>query len=134
MHSISHRDTHLCSPHNISSVHLTKTNEVRPSERITDGIPIDWRTLPDSVFQPPASAPTLLYWPHQDQRGYGLTAAASVSDVSVPAYTNGVWPLLRLVSVVQRNTSLTMLSSTVQSINPSHGLHDLKVPDDVTIE
>jgi len=115
-HSISHRDTHLCSPHNISSVHLTKTNEVRPSERITDGIPSDWRTLPDSVYQPITSAPTLLDWPYQDQHGSGLIAAASVSDVSAPACTNGIWPLLRLVSVVQRNTPLTMLSSTVQSI------------------
>jgi len=132
MHSISHRDAHLCSPHNISSDHLTKTDEVRASEQITDGIPSGWRTLPDSVFQPPTSAPTLLDWPYQDQRGSGLTAVASVSDVS--AYTNGVWPLLRLVSVVQRNRPLTMLSSTVQSINPSHGLHDLKVLDDVPIE
>ena len=33
--------------------------------------------------------------------GSGLTASAPVSDVSAPAYTNGVWPRLRLVSVGQ---------------------------------
>ena len=47
----------------------------------------------------------------------GLTASATVSDASAPAYTNGVWPLLRIVSVAQRSRPLTMLSSNVQSIN-----------------
>jgi len=36
-------------------------------------------------------------------------------NVSAPACTNGVWPLLRLVSVVQKIKSSTMLSSNLQS-------------------
>jgi len=33
----------------------------------------------------------------KEQRGYGLTTSAPVSDVSSPACTNGVWPPLRSV-------------------------------------
>ena len=47
---------------------------------------------------------THLEWPgYQEQRGSGLTASAPVSDVSALAYTNGVWPLVRPVSVAQKN-------------------------------
>ena len=58
-----------------------------------------------------------LEWPFQEQRGFGLTASAPVSDVSAPACTNGVWPPLRPASVAQNKPS-TMSSSTVQSIDP----------------
>ena len=44
----------------------------------------------------PRSTPTLLEWPCREQRWSGLSASASVSDVSAPAYTNGAWSLLRL--------------------------------------
>ena len=63
------------------------------------------------------SAPTFVECPCQEQREYGLTAWALVLDVSAPAYTNGVWPLLLLVSVAQKNKWSTMLSSNVKSSN-----------------
>jgi len=44
---------------------------------------------------------TLLEWLCQEQRGFGLTASATASDVSVPADTNGAWPFLRPVGVAQ---------------------------------
>ena len=76
------------------------------------------RTTPQySSFSSPSLAPTLLERPSQEQHGSGLTASASVSDVSVPACTNGVWPPLRPVSVAQKNKPSTMLSSNVQSID-----------------
>ena len=65
----------------------------------------------------PTPAPTLSEWPSQEQRGSGLTASAPVSDVSIPACTNGVWLPLRPVSVAQKNKPSTMLSSNVQSID-----------------
>ena len=49
----------------------------------------------------PAPAPPEL--PSQEEPGSGLTASALVSDVSAPAYTSGVWPPLRPVSVAQKN-------------------------------
>ena len=51
----------------------------------------------------------------QEQRGSDLTASAPVSDVYTPAYTKGVWSLLRLVCVVQINRPLTILSSNFHS-------------------
>ena len=44
-------------------------------------------------------------------------AQLPVSDVFAPACANGVWPLLRRVSVAQNKPS-TMSSSTVQSVHP----------------
>jgi len=52
-----------------------------------------------------------------DWRRSGLTASAPVSGVSAPAWTNGVWPPLRPVSVALKNKPSTMLSSNVQSID-----------------
>jgi len=63
------------------------------------------------------SRPTLLEWSCQEQRGSGLTTSAPASDVSALVGTKGRWPLLRLVSVGQKMKPLTMLSSTVQSID-----------------
>jgi len=65
----------------------------------------------------PNTPPTLLEWPLQDQRGSGLTASVPVSDFSVPACTNEVFPPLRPVSVAQKNKLSTMLPSNVQSID-----------------
>ena len=45
----------------------------------TDGMPSGRTTLQDSALP----APTLLEWPFQEQRGFGLTASAPVTDVSV---------------------------------------------------
>ena len=56
-------------------------------------------------------------WPYQDEPGSDLTAFAPVSDVSAPAFTNGVWPPLRPVSETQNNKPSTMSSSNVQSID-----------------
>ena len=56
-------------------------------------------------------------WPSQEEPGSGLTASAPVSDVSIPACINGVWPPLRPVSVVQKNKPSTLLSSDVLSID-----------------
>jgi len=58
--------------------------ELRHSGRITDGMRSGWRTLRNFVLSSTTSAPTLPEWPCQ------LTTYAAVSDVSAPAYTNGV--------------------------------------------
>jgi len=68
-------------------------------------------------FHPRHQHPTPPEWPSQEESGSGLTASAPVSDVSAPAYTNGVWPIGRPVSVAQKNKLPTMLSSNVQSID-----------------
>jgi len=65
----------------------------------------------------PTSARTLVEWPCQEERGSSLTASVPVSDVSARAYTNGVWPFLRPVSVAQKNKPLTMLSFIVKAID-----------------
>ena len=57
----------------------------------------------------------------------------SGSTASAPACANGAWPPLRPVSMAQNKPS-TMSSSTVQSIDPRHGLHRLMVLDDETTE
>jgi len=46
-----------------------------------------------------------------------LNRLHTVSDVSAPVCTNGVWLLLRPVSVAQKNKPSTMLTSNVQSID-----------------
>ena len=71
-----------------------------------------WRAIRNSVLSSLTSAPIFPEWPCQEQSGSGLTAYAQVSDVSASACTNGVWPLLRLASVGQKNKPWTMLSST----------------------
>jgi len=58
------------------------------------------------------SAPALLKWLWTN-----LIASGAMSDFSVPAYSNGVWHLLRLTRVAQRNKPFTMLYFTVQSID-----------------
>jgi len=42
-----------------------------------------------------------------------LAASKLVSDVSAPVYTNGVWPLLRIVSVAQKIKPLTMPNPSI---------------------
>ena len=64
-------------------------------------------------FHPQYRHPTPRKRPCQEQSGSGLTASAMVSDISAPAYTNGVWPPLRPVSVAQKNKQSAMLSSNV---------------------
>jgi len=74
-------------------------------------IPTRLRTLiPDTGTHPPGMA-----LPRRS--GSGLTASATVSDVSAPACTNGVLPPLQPVSVAQKNKPSTMSSSKVQSID-----------------
>ena len=70
-------------------------------------------------FHPQNRHPPL--WDYPAKNSVGLrtcsTASAQVSDVSAPDCRNGVWPLLRPVSVAQKNKPSTMLSSDVQSID-----------------
>ena len=113
---ISNRDTRFYPPHNNSSVHLTTTTYVRRSVRITDGMRNCWTTLRDSALSSLPSVPTRLEWPFQEQRETRLTASVTMSDVSAPAYTNGLWPLLRPVSMAQKNKTSTILSPM---FNPS---------------
>ena len=56
-------------------------------------------------------------WLRNWQRGSSSIASAPALDVSAVVCTTGAWPLLRLVSVAQRITPSTMLSSNVQSID-----------------
>jgi len=51
-----------------------------------------------------------------------------------PVCTNGVWPLLQLVSVAQEIKPLTIVVFQCPIHRPSHGLHGLTVLDDETIE
>jgi len=62
---------------------------------------------------------THLEWAFWEQPGSGLTASATVLDVSAPVCTNEVWSPLRPVSVAQKNKPSTILSSNVQSIDSS---------------
>jgi len=117
MYNIWNRDTHLYLPHNKLSLHLTTATEVQRSGRIAVGMWSGWTTLQDSVLSSPTPAPTLLELPFREQRGFGLTASATISDGSAPDYKNRSWPLLQLVSVAQKNRPLTMLYFTVQSID-----------------
>jgi len=94
----------IVSPRNNSLVHLATTTDVRCFGRIThDSMRSGWRTLRCSVLRTftTTSAPTLPEWLCQQKCGYDLTASAPVLDVSVPACTNGIWPLLLLLNVVQ---------------------------------
>ena len=127
MHGISNRDPQLYSQHN-SSVRLTKITEVGRSGWITDAISSGWRTLRDSVLSRPTSERIFLEWPWQEQRGSVLTASAQVSEVSVPACTNKLWPIPQIVGVAQQNRLLAMLFLIVLhllfTVLP-HGAHGL---------
>jgi len=111
----SNRDTHLYPSHNNSSVYLTITTYVRRARRITNGTRSGRTTLKDSALSSPTPAPSPSELPSQGQPGSGSTASAPVSDASAPACTNGVWNLLRRVSVAQTNKPPTILSSNAQS-------------------
>jgi len=58
---------------------------------------------------------------------------ASTLRESAPVYTNGIWLLLQLVSVAQKNRPSTILSSNIYP-STSGGLHGLAVLNDVTID
>ena len=107
----------LYPPHNNSSVYLTTTAYVWRSGQINNRMQHWWTTLQDSTFSSPTLAPIALEWSSQEQPGCGLTASALVSDISIPACTNGVRPPLWPVSVAQKNKPSTTLSSNVQCIN-----------------
>jgi len=113
MHVISNPDTHLYLPHDNSSVHLT-TTELQRSGQITDGMRSCWRTLQDLVLSSLTLAPSLLEWSRQKQRAW-LNRIRTV--VGRFRSTNGVWPLLRPVSVAQKNKPSTTLSPNTQFID-----------------
>ena len=118
MHGASHRDTDLYPPHNNSSVYLTTTTTyMLRSGWIIGGMRSSWKTLRDSVRSSSALAPASLEWSFYEQGLSSLTISAPVSDVSVPACTNGVCPPLRPASVAQINKPSTMMPSNVQSID-----------------
>jgi len=87
--------------------------------QVSNGMGSEQTLLQDSSLPSLTPAHTLLEWLFQKQHGSSLTASAPVWDVSAPACTNGVWPSLRPVSVVQKNKPSTMLSSNVQDIYTS---------------
>jgi len=62
-------------------------------------------------------ADNTVFSPSQEQPGSNLTASAPVSGLFPSICTNGVWPPVRPVSVVQKNKPLTTLSSNVYSID-----------------
>jgi len=90
-------------------------------------------TPQDSALSSPKPAPTPLEWP-SEQPELGLPASAPVSDVSPPVCTNTVWPPLQPVSVTKQNKPLTTLVHQCPIHRFPHGLHDLMVLDDETIE
>jgi len=109
---------------------LTTIAEVRRSQPITDGMRKVGEHYETPYFHP---HPTLMERSCQEEPGSGSTASAPVSCVFVHFCTNGIWPLLRLVSVAQKIKQLTMLSSNVQCIDlPME--HGLTVLDDETID
>jgi len=92
-----------------------------------------WTTLRDSVPSSPTPTPTLLEWPFQGQQGSGLTASGLVSDVSVPAGTNGVWPSAACECGAKEQTAdHVVLQCPIH--RPCHGEHSLMVLDVETIE
>jgi len=89
---ITNWGTHFCPPHNNSSVHLSTKKEGQRSGWFTERKRRGWTTLRDSAISSPKSAPIHLEWPWQEQRRFGLTASAPVSELSAPAYRNGQAP------------------------------------------
>ena len=132
MHGITNRDTHLYLLHN-SSVHLRTITEVRRSQRINDGTRSGWTTLRDSALSSPTSAPTILEWSFQQQRGSDLNTLPQCRTFPLLLTQMGLWPPLRPVSVAEKNKPSTTTPSNVQS-NDLYGLHGLTVPVDETIE
>ena len=129
IHGALNRDIHLYQPHNRSSVFLATTTYTRGA---LGGSSMECG-VGGQPHKTPRFHPRHRYPPSQEESGSCSTASAPVSGLSAPACTNGVWPLLRAVSVAQKNKPSTMLSSNVQSTSP-HGLHGLTVLADETTE
>jgi len=92
-------------------------NNVRVAQWVDYQWNVEWTDSPTRLrISIPDTGTHPSEWPSQEEPGSSLTASATVSDVSAPAYTNGVWPPLRPVSMVQKNKLSTMLPSNVQSI------------------
>jgi len=70
-------------------------------------------TLRDSVL---SSAPTLLEWPCQEQRGSGLIPPHRCRTFPL-LLAQMVWPFLQPVSEAQKNKPSIMLSCNAQSID-----------------
>jgi len=106
MHGISNWDPQ----HNNSSVHQMATSEVRRSGRMTNGMRSGWRILRYFVLSFPTLAPT------KNRVGPAWPPPHRCRTFPLLLTQIKVWPLLRVVSVAQKNRPLTMLSFTVQSI------------------
>jgi len=72
----------------------TTTTYVRRSGRTINGTRSGRTTPQDSTLQFKTPVHTLPEWPSQEEPGSGSTAYAPVSDVSAPACTSGVWPVV----------------------------------------
>ena len=134
---LPNRDTHLYSPHNISSVYLTTTTYVRRSGRITNGMR-SGRTAPqDSAFSSLTPAPTPRNnpprkslgpaWPHPHrcrtfpllpvQMGYGLLCSLWVwhrtnSQPCCPPLSNPSTPHgLQGLTVLDNETTKWLLNT-----------------------
>jgi len=56
-----------------------------------------------------------------------------VSDVSAPAYSNGIWPLVQVVYGTKEETvDHVVLQCPI--LQPTYGLHGVTMQDDETIE
>jgi len=68
---------------------------------------------------------------------FRLTASAQVSEVSVPACTNKLWPIQQIVGVARKNRLLAMLFLIVLHLLftvPPHVAHGLTLLDGDAIE
>jgi len=68
----------------------------------------------------------------QEEPGSGLTVSALLSDISAPAFTNGVWPPLRPVSVTQKKPTSDHVVLHCPIHRPPHVMHSLTNLDDET--
>ena len=98
-------------------ISFSDNNNIRAAQWADHQWNAEWADNPTRLRTSiPVTSTHPLEWPSEEEPGSSSTASAPVSDVSVPACANGVWPPLRLVSVAQNKPS-TMLSSNIQSID-----------------
>jgi len=102
--------------------HCTTTHQfiwLQQQKRSILGIEVwsGWRTLWDAVLHPRNRHPLSWNGPVTNSVGLAQLTPHQCQTFTILTYTNGVWPLLQLVNVAQKNTPLTMLFFTVQSID-----------------
>ena len=118
MHGASNRDTHLCSLHNNSSVHLTTTYLVGAVHWTDHQCKAEWldnlmriRTfISDNGTKPLGMTLPRRTWVRLNRLRTGVRRFQSCLH-------RWVWTLMRPVSVEQKNKPSTLLSSNVKPIN-----------------